>query len=83
MTKPKGKTPSLLTQATGKPIAHICQRKTTCKRCNDNIITGKKCFKIPKLRSGFSSPVIYCPNCFRLIIEQTKSELIELEKLLD
>lgn len=82
MTKPKGKTPSLLAQSTGKPVAHICQRRTTCKRCHNSIISGAKCFKIPKLNSGFSTPVIYCLDCFRLIIEQTKTDLLELEKLL-
>lgn len=82
MTKPKGKTPSLLTQSTGKPVVHICQRRTTCKRCCNSIISGEKCFKIPKLNSGFSTPVIYCLDCFRLIIVQTKTDLSALEKLL-
>ncbi|MCK5017141.1 MAG: hypothetical protein KAS32_08710 [Candidatus Peribacteraceae bacterium] len=83
MKKPKGKTPSLLTQSTGRPVVHECQRQTSCNRCKKIIITREKCFKIPKLVSGFSSPKIYCIKCFSLIIEQTKSELLELEKILN
>jgi hypothetical protein len=83
MTKPKGKTPSLLTQTTGKPILYECKRRTLCARCKKNISHGEKCFQIPKLNSGFTSLKLYCLRCFGLILEQTSSEIIELERILN
>jgi ferredoxin len=83
MTKPKGKTPSLLTQSTGKPIPYECRRRTSCNRCKEVISLGEKCFQIPKSNSGFTSPKTYCLNCFGQILGQTKSELLELEKMLN
>jgi hypothetical protein len=82
MTKPKGKTPSLLAQSTGKPILHECKRRTSCNRCKRIISHGEKCFQIPKSNSGFTSLKPYCLKCFGLILEQTSSEIIDLERIL-
>ena len=83
MTKPKGKTPSLLTQTTGKPTIHTCKRKTVCSRCNEDIVAGNRLFKIPKLKSGFTAQKPYCLKCFGLILAQTKEDLLTLEKTLN
>jgi len=83
MTKPKGKTPSLLVQSTGKPSAYTCKRKTDCSRCKEVIIKGEECFRIPKQELGYTSQKLYCSSCFGLIIAQTKDDLLMLEKLLN
>ncbi len=82
MPTPKGKTPSLLTQSTGKPSVYTCKRKTACSRCQEDILNGEKCFKIPKYSSGFTSQKPYCLKCFKLIIVPTQKDLLILEKTL-
>ena len=77
--KPKGKTPSLLSMSTGKPILYVCKKKTTCSRCKDPITMGQSCFQIPKMVAGFSSKKMFCVECTNLIIEQTKIEIHQLE----
>lgn len=83
MGKPKGKTPSLLAQSTGKPSVHSYNRKTTCCRCKESIASGIKCFQIPKAQSGFTSQKPHCLGCFRQILEKTKSDILELETSLN
>lgn len=83
MAKPKGKTPSLLTQSTGKPVADTAQKKCKCNRCKGDILMGEKYFKIPKVESGFSNKKSCCINCFRDILEQTKADLSALGKELN
>ena len=79
---PKGKTPTLLSQSTGKPFSDICKRKTVCTRCKESITMGMKHFKIPKLQNGFIHDKPFCIDCTKLIIEQTKKDLREIEELL-
>ncbi len=79
MTKPKGKTPSLLVQSTGIPIAEILTRKSACTRCKEDILSGKRCFRIPKTVSGFTTRKPYCLTCFRQILDKTKADIAELE----
>lgn len=83
MTKPKGKTPSLLSQSTGKPFADVLKKKSKCNRCKRDLLLGDRCFKIPKMESGFSNKKPYCLDCFRDILDQTKMELSEIEKSLN
>ena len=82
MTKPKGKTPSLMSMSTGKPKRHSCGKATPCNRCKEQIPKGESCFVIPKLRNGFTEKPIHCDNCVALIIEQTKSDLKIIENQL-
>jgi hypothetical protein len=79
--KPKGKTPTLLSQSTGKPFSDICKRKTVCTRCKQSITKGTKHFKIPKLQNGFTHHKPFCIECTKSIIEQTKKDLLEIEEL--
>jgi hypothetical protein len=79
--KPKGKTPTLLSQSTGKPFADICKRKTVCTRCKQSMTMGTKHFKIPKLLNGFTRDKPFCLDCTKSIIEQTKKDLLEIEEL--
>jgi len=79
MNKPKGKIPSLLAQSTGKPAAHLCKRKSSCTRCKTHIIMNDNCFTIPKSTAGFTSHKPFCLECVKLIIDQTKKELSEID----
>ena len=83
MTKPKGKTPSLLTQGTGKPTVYKCVRKTKCTRCKEGILAGSNAFKIPKVVNGFTNKRPYCLECFQLILIQTQKDISELENVLN
>jgi len=80
MTKPKGKTPSLITKSNGKPYSHRYSRKTKCTRCHSDIINSKMCFVIPKDGGGFINEKPFCLICFRLILEKTKEDIAILEQ---
>ena len=82
MAKPKGKVPSLLAISTGTPEPHTCGRATPCERCEEIVVKGQRCFKIPKVKSGFTGHPIFCVACTIAIIEQTKIELLVVEKAL-
>lgn len=79
MAKPKGPTPSLLSISTGKPSAYVCGKTTSCDRCKTKIATGERCYKIPKIKSGFTARPLFCVGCTKLIIEKTKSEIAAVE----
>ncbi|WP_416876906.1 hypothetical protein [Litorimonas sp.] len=83
MAKPKGKTPSFMSMSTGKPSRHICGKTTACTRCKEPIPKGGHCFKIPKLRNGFTAKPVHCDKCVALIVEQTKSDLATVENQLN
>lgn len=80
MPKPKGKIPSLLAISTGTPEPHTCGKATPCDRCAEIVVKGQRCFKIPKVKSGFTGHPIFCATCTIAIIEQTKIELLVVEK---
>jgi hypothetical protein len=80
MTKPKGKTPSLISKSNGKPYSHCYKRNTKCTRCNSDIASSQMCFLIPKDGGGFINEKPFCLICFRLILEKTKEDVAELEK---
>jgi hypothetical protein len=80
MAKPKGKTPSLLAISTGTPEPHTCGKATPCDRCEEIVVKGQRCFKIPKVKSGFTGYPIFCVACTIAIIEQTKIELLVIEE---
>jgi len=75
MAKPKGKTPSLLSMSTGIPAAHTCGKATPCDRCNEKVSKGESCFRIPKMKSGFTGHPLFCVTCTKEIIQQTTAEL--------
>ena len=78
MTKP-GPKPSLISGSTGKPMLLVTKNKHTCSRCPATIEGGCKCFKVPKLGSGFSHKKPYCKSCFKELLDQTRKDLEELE----
>lgn len=49
-----------------------------CKRCKVSIPKDTECCEIPQLGGTFSNYRPYCDKCFRLILEQTKSDLDSL-----
>lgn len=83
MTKrtPKGKTPSLIGGANGRPIRVDVQRRSECYRCHDEILTGTSCIAIPKLGGAFTSGRRVCNTCYELILKQTADDLEELRQL--
>lgn len=78
MSKPKGKTPSLICGVRGKPTLEQLSRQTSCTRCEAAIPKGH-CFKIPKVGSGFSSKQSFCHSCFGAILEQSRLDINDLE----
>ena len=85
MTKPKGKTPS-----TSRSIQQVSRFHTEMlgeelhvPGCKKVISLGEKCFQIPKVKFWIYLSKTYCLNCFGQILGQTKSELFELEKMLN
>jgi hypothetical protein len=80
MAKPKGKTPSLLAISTGTPESHTCGKATPCERCEEIVVKGQRCFRLPRVKSGFTGHPIFCMACTIAIIEQTKTELLAVEK---
>lgn len=74
----RGRVPSLLSVNTGRPKRTIAKRKSSCKRCKKELISGEICAEIPK-HAGYKSYKRYCLNCFTDILEKTRSELDEIE----
>jgi hypothetical protein len=83
MTKktPKGKTPSLIGGASGRPIRVDVQRHSECYRCNDEIPAGTSCIAIPKLGGAFTAERRVCSICYEAILKQTADDLDELRQL--
>lgn len=77
MTAIRGKWPSLVTGSRGRPKFEIVKRKRTCKRCGKSILAGAKCVSIPI--AGSMGSKTYCCSCLLRIIEQSRSDLDELE----
>ncbi len=83
MTKktPKGKTPSLIGGASGRPVRVDVQRRSECYRCNDEIPAGTSCIAIPKLGGAFTAERRVCSTCYEAILKQTADDLDELRQL--
>ncbi len=79
MSKPKGKTPSLISGASGKPEAVRALKKSHCARCHSDILKDERCFDIPKTSGPFKSTKRYCTGCFTSILEQTDKDIDELK----
>jgi len=80
MKKKRGKTPSLITGSSGKPIKTFAKRLRNCLRCSFAISLGGTCFEIPKVGGGFTTKKTFCINCFKEILEQTKKDISILER---
>jgi hypothetical protein len=74
MTKPKGRTPSLISGKTPKRI--VVKRYAKCNRCKIKINAGEDCFGIPNTRIRFISTYKkFCKSCFNNIIAKTEHDL--------
>lgn len=76
---PKGKTPSLIGAANGRPKKVNALRKSSCARCKGEILGGSSCFEIPQAGNGFTSQKRFCTECYKKVIEQTEKDLSELK----
>ena len=74
----KGKTPSLIGSALGRPSKKICGRETPCSRCKEDIAKGEDCYDIPQPKKPHSSTRRFCAECFQGVIEQTRCDLDNL-----
>ncbi len=79
MIKKRGKTPSLITGSSGKPVKVITKRRRSCGRCSFDISSGGICFEVPKVGGGFTSKKTFCLDCFGEILVQTKKDIDNLE----
>ena len=77
----KGKTPSLIGSALGRPSKNTCGRETPCSRCKKGIAKGEACYDIPQPLKSHSASRRFCAGCFRGVLEQTKRDLEKLEAL--
>jgi hypothetical protein len=80
-SKPKGKTPSLIGFANGRPSRVAVQRKSQCYRCGCAIVSGADCFDIPRKSGGFTRECRHCRDCYQAVLEQTSKDLAELRTL--
>jgi hypothetical protein len=83
MTKktPKGRVPSLIGGANGRPVRMDVQRRSECYRCEDELLAGTLCIAIPRLGGGFTSKRRVCDACYQAILKQTSDDLEELRQL--
>lgn len=78
---PKGKTPSLIGSSLGRPSKVTCGRSTPCSRCGQDIAKGQECYDVPQPLEPHSSTRRFCQACFRDVLERTKRDVAELERL--
>jgi hypothetical protein len=81
MLKPKGKTPTLISGASGKPKMVVADGKSHCARCEGVIAAREQCFEIPKIGGAFTNKKRHCKTCFVAILAKTREDLDELGKL--
>ena len=79
--KPRGPVPSLIGSTLGTPRRVPVKRKSDCRRCGAPIVAGQNCVAIPQLGGGFTNLGRYCEECFKAILEKTKTDLNELTAL--
>ncbi len=80
-TKPRGPTPSLIGGTNGKPRRAAVLRKSSCYRCQDDLVAGTDCIEIPKLGGGYSTVKRVCDQCYAGIIQKTAEDLEALKTL--
>jgi hypothetical protein len=83
MTKatPKGKTPSLIGGASGRPNRVAVMRKSECYRCHDELLKGTNCIEIPQIGGAHSSSKRMCDECFGKMLAKTEEDLAALRQL--
>lgn len=79
--KPRGRTPSLIGGANGRPTKAVVKRKCECARCHTELVKDMICFDVPKLGSSFSNKKRFCEDCFQKVLIQTSTDLEELKNL--
>lgn len=79
---PKGKTPSLIGSSLGRPAKAVAGRKCECSRCGAGIAKDDDCYDVPQPQKPHSTTRRFCRGCFGDVLEQTKSDVAELESLL-
>lgn len=79
--KPRGPVPSLIGGTNGRPKKQLVKGKSTCKRCKCELLKGIVCIEIPQVGKGFSSPKRFCSDCFQEILEKTRLDMEELQRL--
>lgn len=78
---PRGRTPSLIGGANGRPKRAAVKKLCQCYRCHDDLVAGTACIEIPKLGQGYTTNRRVCDSCFQLILEQTEVDLVEIKAL--
>ena len=79
--KPKGRVPSLIGGANGKPKRVAVKRQSKCSRCHAPLEAGKTCIAIPKLGHAYSTAKRVCDECFQRILEKTAKDFEEIGTL--
>lgn len=79
--KPKGKTPSLISNKNGRPKRVDVGGKSKCNRCKGEFIKGETAIEIPQLGKAYSYEIRICDACFERVLDQTEKDLQELRSL--
>ena len=77
--KPRGKVPSLIGGANGRPKRVTVRRKGECSRCGETLAAGRECVEIPNLRSAQTSKKRVCCGCFQQILQKTAEDLEKIK----
>lgn len=72
MTK-RGKVPSLISGASGKPKIVVARRTRHCKRCECELPPRTTCVEIPT--PGSMGRRTYCPDCVLEMIDKSREDL--------
>lgn len=78
----RGKAPSLIGSSLGRPKSVMAGKLCACGRCKSSIRKGDQCFDVPQLARSFSNTRRFCSICFASVLQQTRSDLAQLEALL-
>ena len=82
MTKktPKGRVPSLIGGANGRPVRMDVLRRSQCYRCSDDLLAGTSCIGIPH-KGPFANKRRVCDACYQAILKRSADDLEELRHL--
>lgn len=76
----KGKVPSLVSGASGKPRIAVAKKTRHCKRCESELPPRRRCVEIPI--PGSLGSKTYCCDCVLEMITKSREDLDILEQTL-
>lgn len=78
---PRGRVPSLIGGANGKPERVPVKKQSKCSRCHVSFAVGETCIAIPKLQGAYWNARRVCDECFQKILEKTAEDFAKVRAL--